>query len=158
MLRQRRGQHGQDATATHDFNKFWDLMRARPGSNRAPLTDEQRRRRPASVHPVFLSHPISGRTVLYCNPGYAIRINELAPTDSERVLDLLFMQQLQPRYWYTHTWSEGDVLMWDHIRTIHMAVADYAPEEHRLMLRCQVMADRVFDLAFKRAAVAAAGA
>ena len=50
------------------------------------------------------------------------------------------------------------MLMWDHIGTIHMAVADYAPEEHRLMLRCQVMADRVFDLAFKRAAVAAAGA
>jgi taurine dioxygenase len=38
--------------------------------------------------------------------------------------------------------------MWDHIRTIHMAVADYGPEEQRMMLRCQVMADRVFDDAF----------
>jgi taurine dioxygenase len=142
----------RSATATHDFNKFWELMRSRPGSERAPLTNEQRSRRPASVHPVFLSHPITGRTVLYCNPGYAIRINELDPADSDRVLELLFKHQLQLRYRYVHTWTEGDVLMWDHIRTIHMAVADYGPEEHRLMLRCQVMADRVFDDTFSRLA------
>src|SRR5215471_16895378 len=35
-----------DATATHDFNKFWEMMRARPGSWREPLTPEQRSRRP----------------------------------------------------------------------------------------------------------------
>ena len=141
----------QNATATHDFNKFWELMRNRSGSERAPLTDEQRRRRPASVHPLFMSHPLSGRTVLYCNPGYAIRINELAEADSERTLKELFEHQLQSRFRYVHTWTEGDVLMWDHIRTIHMAVADYGPEEHRLMLRCQVMADRVFDESFRNA-------
>lgn len=146
----------RDATATHDFNKFWELMRSRPGSERAPLTGEQRSRRPPSIHPLFMLHPISGRTVLYCNPGYTIRINELDPAESERVLNLLFQHQLEPRYEFVHAWSEGDVLMWDHIRTIHMAVADYAPDEHRLMLRCQVMADRVFDPAFARTAPASA--
>jgi taurine dioxygenase len=146
----------RDATATHDFNKFWELMRSRAGSERAPLSDEQRRRRPASVHPLFMAHPITGRSVLYCNPGYAVRINELDPADSDRVLETLFAHQLQPRFQYAHTWAEGDVLMWDHIRTIHMAVADYGADEHRLMLRCQVMADRVFsDETFKHAAVAA---
>lgn len=138
----------RDATATHDFNKFWELMRTRPGSERAPLTDEQRSKRPPSVHPLFMSHPISRRRVLYCNPGYATRINGLAPAESDGVLDLLFQHQLKPQFRFVHTWSEGDVLMWDHIRTIHMAVADYGPDEQRLMLRCQVMADRVFDPAF----------
>ena len=76
----------RDATATHDFNKFWENMRVRPGSLRAPLSEEQRRRRPPSVHPVFLTHPITGRTVLYCNPGYAIRINELDPAESGSAL------------------------------------------------------------------------
>jgi taurine dioxygenase len=102
------------------------------------------------VHPIFLTHPITGRTVLYCNPGYVIRINELPEAESERVLEQLFAHQLQPKYQYEHTWTERDVLMWDHIGTLHNAVADYRPDEPRLMLRCQVMADRIFDPAFLR--------
>jgi taurine dioxygenase len=136
------------ATATHDFNKFWENMRRRPGSLREPLTPEQRRRRAPSVHPVFMTHPLTGRTVLYCNPGYAIRINELDEAESDRVLETLFAHQLQPKYQYAHHWTEGDVLVWDHIGTLHNAVADYRPDERRLMKRCQVMADRVFDPAF----------
>ena len=141
------------ATATHDFNKFWENMRRRPGSLRDPLSAEQRRKRPPSVHPVFLTHPITGKTVLYCNPGYATRINELDEAESDRMLGTLFAHQLQPRYQYTHRWTEGDVLVWDHIGTLHNAIADYGPEEHRLMKRCQVMADRVFDPAFVRSAL-----
>ena len=144
-----------DATATHDFNKFWENMRVRPGSLRAPLSEEQRRRRPPSVHPVFLTHPITGRTVLYCNPGYAIRINELDEAESDRVLATLFAHQLQPKYQYVHRWTEGDVLVWDHIGTLHNAIADYRPDEHRLMKRCQVMADRIFEPAFVREALSA---
>ena len=144
-------------SATHDFNKFWEKMRTRPGSYRAPMTPEQRRRRPPSVHPVFLTHPITGRTVLYCNPGYAMRINELPEDESDRVLDALFAHQLQDRYQYLHTWTEGDVLVWDHIGTLHNAIADYRADEHRLMKRCQVMADRIFDPAFLPSALAAGG-
>jgi len=145
-------------TATHDFNKFWENMRRRPGSLRAPLSEEQRRKRPPSVHPVFLTHPITGRRVLYCNPGYAIRINELDEAESDRVLEKLFAHQLQPKYQYTHRWTEGDVLVWDHIGTLHNAIADYQPDEPRLMKRCQVMADRIFDPAFMREALSAVSA
>jgi taurine dioxygenase len=146
----------KDKTATHDFNKFWEKMRLRPGSIRASLTPEQRAKRPPSVHPVFLTHPISGRTVLYCNPGYAIRINELDPAESDRVLERLFAHQLQPKYLYTHQWTVGDVLVWDHIGTLHNAIPDYRPDEHRLMKRCQVMADRIFEPSFLSSAYAAA--
>jgi len=86
-----------DATALHDFAKFWDMMRARPGSTRPPLTEAQRRQKPPVSHPVFLTHPITHRKVLYCNPGYAIRINGFDPAESEEILDLLFAHQLQPK-------------------------------------------------------------
>jgi taurine dioxygenase len=33
--------------------------------------------------------------------------------------------------------------MWDNMGTIHNAIADYRPDEHRLIKRCQVMADQV---------------
>ena len=131
-------------TATHDFNKFWEGMLAK-GSSRGPLTAAQRASRPPSVHPIFLTHPITGRKVLYCNPGYALRINELDEAESERVLEQLFAHQLEPRFIYTHVWVERDLLIWDNIGTLHNAVPDYRPDEPRMMKRCQVMADRVFQ-------------
>jgi taurine dioxygenase len=143
------------ATATHDFNKFWEEMRRRPGSTRPALTPAQRAERPPSVHPIFLTHPITGRKVLYANPGYTVCINELDSAESDRILEELFAHQLQPKYQYAHQWSVGDVLMWDHIGTLHNAIPDYGPDERRLIKRCQVMADRVFEPSFLRAATSA---
>jgi alpha-ketoglutarate-dependent taurine dioxygenase len=140
-------------TVRHDFAKFWDMMRTRPGSWRPPLSDEQRRQKPPVSHPIFLAHPITGRKVLYANPGYAIRINELPEAESDELLAFLFEHQLQPRFRYLHRWREGDLLLWDDIGTLHNAHADYRPDEPRLIKRCQVMADRIFDPAFVRAAV-----
>lgn len=137
-----------DATVTHDFDKFWSMMVARPGSTRKPMTPEQRAMRPPAIHPVFLTHPISGRKILYCNPGYAMRINELPEDESRDMLEFLFAHQLKPQFRYMHNWTERDLLVWDHIGTIHRAIADYRPDEERLMLRCQVMATHVFDPAF----------
>ncbi|ANN64926.1 TauD/TfdA dioxygenase family protein [Bordetella bronchialis] len=131
-------------TITHDFNKFWEMMRREKGSTRPPLTEEQRRRKPPVSHPVFLTHPITGRKVLYANPGYSVRINEMTASRSEEVLAFLFEHQLQDKYRYRHHWAEGDVLMWDNMGTIHNAVADYRPDEPRLIKRCQVMADKYF--------------
>jgi taurine dioxygenase len=139
-----------DATATHDFEKFWENMRRNHSSERPPMTDEQRRRRPPVVHPLFLTHPITGRKVLYANPGYTVRINELPERESDEMLQYLFGFQLEPRFRYTHTWTENDLLVWDHLGTIHRAIADYAPDEIRLMRRCQVMATKVFDADFLR--------
>src|SRR5690606_24146110 len=131
-------------TITHDFNKFWDMMRREKGSTRPPLTEAQRRRKPPVSHPVFLIHPITGRKVLYANPGYSMRSNELPEARSDEILQFLFRHQVQEEYCYRHQWSQGDVLMWDNIGTIHNAVADYGPDEHRLIKRCQVMADKYF--------------
>jgi taurine dioxygenase len=137
-------------TATHNIEKFWEHMRRAHNSPRPPMTEEQRRRRPPVVHPVFLTHPITGRKVLYCNPGFAERINELSERESDEMLDYLFAHQLQPQFRWVNTWAENDLLIWDHLGTLHRALADYAPHEIRLIRRCQVMATRVFDPEFLR--------
>ena len=142
----------RNATALHDFEKFWEHMRQDQASTRPALTDEQRRRRPPVTHPLFMTHPITGRTVLYANPGYTIRINELSERESDEMLEFLFAHQLQNTYRYLYTWTERDLLVWDHLGTIHRAIADYGPDESRLMKRCQVMATRIFDPAFVRGA------
>ena len=131
-------------TATHDFNKFWEMMRRERGSTRPPLTEAQRAAKPPVSHPVFLMHPITGKRVLYANPGYAMRINEMSQKDSDEALAFLFAHQTRPEFRYANQWEERDLLMWDNIGTIHNAVADYLPHEHRFIKRCQVAATRFF--------------
>ncbi len=140
----------QDATAVHDFEKFWENMRQNHGSSRPALTDEQRRLRPPVTHPIFLTHPITGKKVLYANPGYVTRINGIPEAESDEILAFLFDYQLQDRFRYLYTWTEGDVLVWDLFGTLHRAVADYRPDEYRLMKRCQVMATKIFDADYRR--------
>jgi taurine dioxygenase len=131
-------------TVLHDFEKFWEMMRREKGSKRPALTEAQRKAKPPVSHPVFLRHPLTGNKVLYANPGYAIRINELPEKESSEMLEFLFQHQLQAKYIHTSHWEERDVLVWEDIGTIHNAVADYGPQEHRLVKRCQVMANRYF--------------
>jgi taurine dioxygenase len=127
-------------TATHDFAKFWEEMRKRPGSTRKPLTPEQRAKKPPVSQPLVRRHPITGRNVLYANPGYTMFIDDMNPRESGEILDFLFRHQEREEYLYAHHWTEGDVLMWDNIGTVHNAVADYMPDEPRYMRRVQVMA------------------
>jgi taurine dioxygenase len=132
----------KERTATHDFAKFWDMMRARPGSQRAALTPQQRAKKPPVSQPIFRTHPITGRTILYCNPGYATRIDGMSEAESAELLGFLFKHQEREKYFYAHKWAEGDVLMWDNIGTVHNAIADYHPDEPRYMRRVQVMATK----------------
>jgi taurine dioxygenase len=129
-------------TATHDFAKFWDMMRTRAGSQRAPLTPEQRAKKPPVSQPIFRTHPITGRTILYCNSGYAMRIDGFPEAESSQLLDFLFKHQEHDKYFHAHAWSEGDVLMWDNIGTVHNAIPDYRADEPRYMRRVQVMATK----------------
>lgn len=129
-------------SATHDFIKFWDMMRAKPGSTRGPLTPEQRRQKPPVSQPIVQTHPITGRKILYCNPGYAMHIDGMDKAESDELLAYLFKHQEKPEFFYAHKWTEGDVLMWDNIGTVHNAIPDYRPDEPRYMRRIQVMATK----------------
>jgi taurine dioxygenase len=89
-------------TATHDFNKFWEEMLKRPGTQRKPLTPEQRKQKPPVSHPIVLTHPISGRKALYCNVGYVTHIDGMDRKESDELLDALFRHQLLrpcPPHW-----------------------------------------------------------
>ena len=131
-------------TITHDFNKFWDMMRSRPDNTRAALSDEEKSKRPPATHPTFLTHPITQQKVLYANPGYAMKINELSQQESDETLGYLFELQMQDKYLYTYHWQKDSLLMWDNIGSMHNAVADYGPDEHRYIRRCQVMATHFY--------------
>jgi taurine dioxygenase len=129
-------------TVLHDFEKFWEMMRREKGSQRPPLTEAQRKAKPPVSHPIFPRHPLTGKRVLYANPGYSMRINELPQKESDDMLAFLFEHQTKPEYRYVFRWQQGDLLIWEDIGTIHNAIPDYRADEPRLIKRCQVMATR----------------
>jgi taurine dioxygenase len=92
------------------------MMRARPASPRAPLTPQQRAKKPPVSQPIFRTHPITGRTVLYCNPGYATRIDGMADAQSAELLQFLFAHQEQEKYFYAPMdgWRRADVGQYRH--------------------------------------------
>jgi taurine dioxygenase len=83
---------------------------------------------PESEHPVVARHPGSGRKMLFVNSGFTVRIPQLAPHESEALLNMLFqhcatMQELHCRV----QWSPNMLTMWDNRCTQHHAVWDYFP-------------------------------
>ena len=132
---------GRDAQ--HDFHKFYDRMVEKNGA-RVPLTAEQRNQRPPARHPMVGTHPITGRRFLYANPGYVVRALDCDPDESERLLAFLFEFQVRHEFCVEHVWRPRDLLVWDDWSTIHMAIADYRPDEPRYMLRTQVVGSRSY--------------
>ena len=143
-----------NATAIHDLNYYWEFMRREKASPRAPLSEAERAAHPPSRHPVFLKHPVSGKQSIYVNPSFTTHIEGMSKEHSDTRLKTLFEHVLMPPYRYTHRWAVGDLLIWDHLSTWHNAIADYGPDEPRLIKRCQIMADRIFTPEFVTAALA----
>ena len=141
-------------TATHNFEKFWEMMRQRGGAktSRAPMTEKQKHQKPPVSHPMVMVHPISGRKTLYADPGYTVCIDGMDRQESELLLEFLFRHQRLPQFQYAHRWAEGDVLIWDNLQTLHNAEADYRADEPRLIKRCQAMANQVFKPEFRHLA------
>jgi taurine dioxygenase len=130
-------------SAVHHFAKFYDYMIREKGSTRPPLTAAQQAEKPPVVHPMALRHPWTGRTCLYADPGYTVRVVGLPEAESAALLEELFAFETRPEFQYRHRWRVGDVLIWDNVATIHMATGGYGEETPRLMLRCQVLGDPV---------------
>ena len=129
-------------TVLHDFNKFWEMMRREKGSTRPPLTEAQRKAKPPVSQPIFLDASDHRPQVPLRQPRLRDAHQRAAGGGERRDARVPVRAPDQPEYRYAHRWHGGDVLMWDNMRTIHNAVADYGPDEPRLIKRCQVMATR----------------
>ena len=124
----------------------------RRGDKAARNYPRKKRQKPPVSHTMVMVHPISGRKILYVDPGYTVSIDGMDKRESDELLEFLFQHQLQPQFQYAHRWAEGDVLIWDDLQTLHNAEADYRADEPRLIKRCQAMADQVFKPEFRRLA------
>ena len=116
----------ENLTATHRWG--WNTGGATP-----TLTKEQQETHPDVVHPIVRRHPRTGRKILYVNPGYVMRINNISAQESDELLEELFGHALRPEYQYRHQWGLNMLLGIDNRASMHAAVDDYS--EPRRMLR-----------------------
>jgi taurine dioxygenase len=69
--------------------------------------------------PIAYRHPRTGQTMLYVSQQITMRIDELAPDDSETLLQDLFAHMYQPAFVYEHPWENGDLVAWDNLAVQH---------------------------------------
>jgi taurine dioxygenase len=97
------------------------------------VREEWDRELTARTHPIVVVHPVSGRKALFVNPGYTIKIAELTNAESANLLRFLFTHCDHPDFILRHRWTEGDIVVWDQLQTMHMAPKDYLPHERRVI-------------------------
>lgn len=76
----------------------------------------------AAEHPVFWAHPISGGTALYMStPQRCVAISGLDAAEGAEMIEYLYAHSTRAENVYRHTWSPGDVVMWDNRCVLHRA-------------------------------------
>jgi taurine dioxygenase len=95
------------------------------------------RQAPGARHPVFRTHPVSGRKALYLGRRRNGYIVGLPLEESERLLDQLWAHASRPEFVWGHEWRVGDTLIWDNRCLIHRR-DPFDASERRMMHRVQI--------------------
>ena len=78
-----------------------------------------------ALHPVVITHPLSGRRGLFVNPVFTTEIKGLSVDESAAVLGMIYDHCKQPEFQCRLRWQEGDIAIWDNRATWHKAINDY---------------------------------
>ena len=71
------------------------------------------------AHPVFRTHPATGKKSIYVNRLMTECIVDMPRPESDALLNRIFDHQEQAQFQYEHRWRVGDVLIWDNRSTLH---------------------------------------
>jgi taurine dioxygenase len=89
----------------------------------------------AQERPAVVSHPITGRPILFVNPMHVHGFVGMPREEAWALVEELAEHATQDRFTYYHSWRVGDLVMWDERATMHRGAGDYNPDERRVMLR-----------------------
>jgi taurine dioxygenase len=89
------------------------------------------------THPVIITHPLSGKKVLYVNGAFTIGIKGWFREDSMALLMKLYAHAIQDQFVTRFNWKPGSIAFWDNRATWHYALNDYQGQRrimHRITL------------------------
>ncbi|WP_226015665.1 TauD/TfdA family dioxygenase [Novosphingobium sp. FKTRR1] len=94
------------------------------------------------IHPVVITHPLSGKRALYVNPGFTIGIVGLPAEESTALLLELYAHCVNPAFHSVFEWQPGSIALWDNRATWHFAHNDYhghRREMHRITIEGEAL-------------------
>ena len=97
---------------------------------------------PDVEHPLIRVHDETGNKAIYFNSNRTDRIVGLKRNESDLLLDQIHQHMTQGKYRYDHSWSVGDVVIWDNRCLIHSVNVDYPVGEQRIHLRTLIKGKR----------------
>jgi alpha-ketoglutarate-dependent taurine dioxygenase len=77
------------------------------------------------VHPLVLTHPLTGRKSIFINPVYCLRIEGMTESESAPLLNFLYEHATFTPFTVRVRWEEGTVVVWDNWSAYHAAIGDY---------------------------------
>ena len=93
-----------------------------------------------AIHPVVITHPLSGRKALFVNPGFTLGFVGWTMDESKPLLDYLYRHASRPEFTCRFRWKPGSLALWDNRATWHRALNDYQGQR-RLMHRITIEGD-----------------
>jgi taurine dioxygenase len=130
--------------AVHDFRHGFQESLAEPGGAErlAPAIAEN----PPVTHPLIVTHPETGKRVIYVNALFTTHIVGLSRAESRMLLEFLYRHVVTEEYTLRLSWAPKTVAIWDNRTTQHKPVNDFFPQ-HRKMHRVTIAGDRPAGLA-----------
>ena len=99
----------------------------------------------APLRPLVKTHPVTGRKALYTG-RHAYRIPGLDDSEAETLLDDLLEFACQSPRTYKHSWTPGDLMIWDNRCILHRA-RPYDFNQPRVMQATRIAGDPASELA-----------
>lgn len=96
---------------------------------------------PGPFHPIVRTHPATGYNALYLGRRRNAYICGLELAESEALLNLLWAHASQEKFTWHHTWTPGDILIWDNRCLMHHR-NPFDPGRRRIMHRLQFRGER----------------
>ena len=96
---------------------------------------------PMPEHPVFRTHPDTGKKVIYVNRAFTQYIKGWEEDESKDMLDFLYSRASTPEYQCRFAWENNSIAFWDNRACQHYANSDYWPQIRRVE-RVTIIGDR----------------
>ena len=77
------------------------------------------------VHPVIITHPLSGKKAIYVNPSFTLRFDGWTAEESQPLLQQIYAHCMQRQFVHEFVWRPGSIAFWDNRATWHFAKNDY---------------------------------